>query len=99
MSIIRLEPPPRVRTEAYEPGDLPQTLSLLQDFPRRWAVIGEYELARATAARMAAYQINVGRRPSLRPAVGAFEAATRTVDGEVRLYAQYVPEGGSSNGR
>ena len=93
---IRFEdPPPRMRSEVYPVGDFPEILALLLDFPGRWAVIRTYDLAGATAARLAAHNINIARHSTLRPPVGAYKAVSRTVGGEVRLYAQYVPEGGA----
>lgn len=92
---IRFEdPPPRTRSEVYPAGDLPETLAQLQESPGRWAVIRTYGLAGAPAARLAAHNINIARHATLRPPVGAYKSVTRTVGSEVRLYAQYVPEGG-----
>lgn len=96
MSIIRFEDPPAPAHPRYAPRSrdvAPDVAAELKAAPEDWALLKEFTEQRAGTARSAAAVINGGRIPAYRPA-GAFEAVTRTVGGEVRLYARYVGDGG-----
>lgn len=78
---IRFEPLPESAR-----ADLSAIANQLRARPGEWAHIGTR--ASAGSARQGAYQVR-GRNEAFAPA-GAFEAASRTVDGEHRIYARYV---------
>jgi hypothetical protein len=59
----------------------------LRDRPGEWAHINTYTTPGSAAS--CAQQINSGRLAAYAPA-GSFEAKSRTVDGERRVYARYV---------
>lgn len=60
--------------------------------PRRWAHVLT-AVNGQTAAQMARH-IGAGKYSALAP-LGRFEAKSRTVDGEPRVYARYIGEAGS----
>lgn len=98
-SIVRWEaPPPRVRTNLKgicHPHVRSRVIAAdLRERPGEWALVRIYGTDRTAAgsARSAAAVIARGHNAAYGPA-GAFEAVTRTVDGEVRLYARYQPGG------
>lgn len=57
--------------------------------PGEWAIVATFD--RRNTAHMLAYRIKRGVQYAFRPA-GAFEATSRTMDGEHRTYARYVGE-------
>lgn len=63
----------------------------LRERPNEWARIGSYP-SRSSAATIA-YQINHGKKHARLFAYGRFEAKSRTVDGECRVYVRYVGPG------
>lgn len=87
MSELKFEPPPAkvrpVRGRHY------LVAHRLRAKPGQWAVVGTYN--GAESARATARHIRQGRLESYRPA-GSFEAESRTVDGEARVYARFVGE-------
>ncbi|TXS35089.1 hypothetical protein [Streptomyces sp. t39] len=62
--------------------------------PGEWARIGCY--GSRDAAASVAWQIRKGVRSAWRP-VGAFQAVSRTVGGEFRVYVRYVGEAGNAD--
>lgn len=82
-----------IRFEAPAPLVLRRSESLLEfaaalrERPAEWALFGRY--ATAGTARQGAYEIRRGMREAFRPA-GAFEAESRTLCGEHRVYVRYV---------
>ena len=101
MSIIRFEDPPPPAHPRYAPRSketAPDVAAELIGARGDWALVREFTEQRAGTARSAAAVINKGRIPAYRPA-GEFEAVTRTVGGQVRLYARYVGDGGVSDAR
>ncbi|MEU7590657.1 hypothetical protein AB0A95_30745 [Micromonospora sp. NPDC049230] len=89
-AIIRWEtPPPVTRRPATRDGMTPvervrQMAAELRARPGEWGVVAEGNNARAHVTR-----IREGAVLAWRPA-GAFEAAARTVDGRITIYARYV---------
>jgi len=59
----------------------------LRERPREWAHVLTYPTRES--ASTVAYSIRNGHRSAWAPA-GAFEAKSRTVNGEYRVYARYV---------
>jgi hypothetical protein len=90
MSEIVFEEPPRL--EAYRWSSNLDAAAQLRERPGEWARIGAYSTG--TSARSMAQSIKTGQRRAWAPA-GAYEAISRTVDGEHRVYARYV---GDSDG-
>lgn len=79
------EPPPGRRGLI----DWPAVAVSLRAEPGRWAII---QVCRSPAAASnLARRVRDGSYSAFRP-VGAFEAVSRTVDGEIRVYARYVGE-------
>lgn len=88
MSVFRFEDPPPARggrrpTRSEEAGKL-------MERPGTWGLIGTYK-SRTSAASMATC-IRTGRTSTWRPA-GHFDAVSRSVDGEYRVYAVYKGDG------
>lgn len=97
--IIRFEdPPPPARGATKGPRVLRPSArdiaAALREHPDRWALVREgiRERGAYDAARSAAAGITGGRVAAFQPA-GDFEAVTRTVAGQVRVYARYLPGG------
>lgn len=94
MSNFRFEePPPSLNQRARQTSVHMEAAKALRRQPNRWARIKT--TATAQAARNAAHQIRNGRITAYNPP-GHFEAVSRTVDGEFRVYARYVGGGGRS---
>jgi hypothetical protein len=88
VSVIRWEnPPPRRKPD---PVDWAAVGEALYNRPGEWAHVGSY--GAAGTAGTVAYQISAGTKHSSLLAFGRFEAESRTVDGEHRVYARYVGE-------
>ena len=81
-------PPPRGRGRPIVDWDT-IAAALKTDPERRWVRAGAY-VSRASAATMARL-INTGKIAAL-ARVGTFEATSRTVDGEFRVYVRYTGE-------
>lgn len=62
----------------------------LRDRPKEWAILKRCDSA-ASAAALAGF-IRIGQLAAFRPG-GAFEAASRIVDDEARVYVRYVGGG------
>ncbi|MEU3851785.1 hypothetical protein [Streptomyces sp. NPDC029554] len=97
MSTLRFENPP---ADGRRNGSYPsagEVAAALKARPGQWAVVRTVP-ARTTAAT-SAYNIRVAKSAAYAPA-GSFEAVSRSVDGEYRVYARYVgpvsAEGGES---
>lgn len=87
MSELKFEPPPkRVRVTWGRHADV---ASKLRAKPGEWAPIGTYNSSQTAAS--IARQIKRAVLSAYMPA-GSFEAVSRTVDGESRVYARYVGE-------
>lgn len=78
------EPPPRRAAPAY---DWPQIAKELQRRPGKWALIAV--CPNTATAGSTARHIRNGAYEALR-SVGIFDAVARTIDGEARVYAQYL---------
>ena len=86
-------PPPQVVTSGPGRGARPkgwhgEVARQLRARPGEWAVIDVYG-SQASAAGVA-YQIRMGGYSAYQPR-GAWEAVSRLVDGENRVYARYLP--------
>ena len=97
--IIRFEdPPPPARGCTKGPRPPRPTArdiaAALRENPQRWALVreGGRERGAYDAARSTATVITRGRIAAFQP-TGDFEAVTRTVAGQVRVYARYLPGG------
>jgi len=88
MSGIRFEDPPGARSAATG-RDWTAAAAVLRKEPRRWAIVAV--CPNAVTAASTANNIRRGQVAAMRP-VGAFEAVSRTVDGEYRVYARWVGE-------
>jgi hypothetical protein len=84
VSVIRFEDPPNLRRH-----DNTGISAALKAAPGRWAVVAVFD--DNTGSRAYAGSMRRGARKAFRPA-GTFEAASRLVDGENRVYARYVGE-------
>jgi hypothetical protein len=85
MSELVWEEPP-ARTSRTATRDHAAIAAQLKSRPGQWAVI---EAGERNNMNNVAMRIKRGDLPAYRPA-GAFEAVTRTKDGEVRVYARYT---------
>lgn len=63
----------------------------LREFPGRWGVLRDpdFDWRNQTQASGVAHGINTGKYAAFRPA-GSFEACTRMVNGEAKLFVRYV---------
>lgn len=90
MSVIRWETPPAAK--GAQVHDWAAIGAQLAAAPGRWALVAV--CANGTVANSTAYNIRRGKYEPLM-ALGRFEAKSRTVDGEHRVYARYVGGDGS----
>lgn len=90
MSVIRWEEPPAAKGSPVH--DWPAIGAQLAAAPWRWALVAV--CANGTLANSTALNIRKGKYKPLE-AIGRFEAKSRTVDGEHRVYARYVGRDGS----
>lgn len=79
------EPPPAKRAHR----NLGKVADELREHPGLWAVVLALPVAERSHATSLARQIRHGLVSYWRPA-GVFEAVSRTVDGEARVYARYL---------
>ncbi|MFB7832057.1 hypothetical protein [Streptomyces sp. NPDC056056] len=85
---ISFEPlPPHASSQHGSWGSHRVIAEQLRARPKEWAHILTY--ASRSSAASVALQINKGTRRAWGPA-GSFEARSRTVDGEYRVYARYT---------
>jgi hypothetical protein len=75
------------RTTTRQRHEHYKAAAALRERPGEWAMVRT--AATSNAARSAASQIREGRLTAYRPA-GEFDATSRTVGGEFRVYARYV---------
>ncbi len=87
-AIVRFEEPPGARSGTTG-RDWNAVAAALKKKPQRWAIVAVCPTA--VLAASTAQNIRKGTVAAMRP-VGAFEAVSRTVDGEPRVYARYVGE-------
>ena len=81
------EPPPAARGPlGYE-----ETAQQLKAKPGQWAIVATFP--RRSNAGTLSHNIRIGRTAAWQPA-GDFEAVSRKVGEEVRVYARYLGEGG-----
>ena len=73
------------------PESLAAFAAALQDRSGEWALLGRY--GTAGSMRQAAYEVRHGLRPAF--VGGGFEAESRTMFGEHRVYVRYVGGGAS----
>lgn len=92
MSEFRFEEPP-ADGRAGRGYDHGAAAAAMRERPGAWALIRTTQTSQA--ARSAANLIRNGRLAAYLPA-GSFEAMSRTVNGEFRIYARYVGAGGES---
>lgn len=88
--ILWEEPPPRASNTPGRTTKWRKIAAELKANPGRWAVVDTK--ANQHLSAQSAYLINRGQLAGLSP--GEFEAVSRLVDGEARVYARYV--GGAS---
>ena len=91
MTTIRFEEPP---ADSRSSGQYPsngEVVAALKARPGEWALIRT--VSSVSSATSTAYQIRSARLSAFAPA-GSFEAVSRTTNGEYRVYARYVGEGG-----
>lgn len=79
--------PPRPR--AYVTIDHAEFIKALKEHPGKWAIIPR-TYANTNSAHSMAHYIKTGRAKYAPK--GAFEAAVRTEDGQVRVWVRYVGE-------
>jgi hypothetical protein len=89
MSLTFEEPPATSRTPGKR-GKHTEAAQELRSRPGEWAIVSVYGTGGSSSAM--ARHIASGYVAAYQPP-GAFEATSRTVDGEARVYARYV--GGS----
>ena len=89
MTVIKWEAPPGSPVRLSNSSHL-AIAAQLRARPGEWAHI--LSSGSSTSARTMAYGIKAGNRRAWLPA-GAFEAVSRTVEGENRVYARYVGSG------
>jgi hypothetical protein len=77
-------PPPHRRADQVSHADVARKLKAR---PKQWAVVSTYPNSRTAGATASA--IRAGRVTAYLP-VGEWEATSRTVDGEHRVYARYM---------
>ena len=82
-------PPSRQGQGGGRPSRMDPLAAALRTRPGEWALAYQCEASNVASRRM--YGITRGIAASFRPA-GAFEATSRKVDGEYRVYARYVGE-------
>ncbi|MGW7785982.1 hypothetical protein CFC35_05460 [Streptomyces sp. FBKL.4005] len=95
MSEFRFEEPPADARTTKRGHDHFKAAAALREQPGRWALIRTTPTSQA--ARSAAHQIRDGRINAYLPA-GSFDATSRTVDGEFRVYARYIGHVGTEAG-
>ncbi|MGW1998390.1 hypothetical protein [Embleya sp. NPDC001921] len=83
-SSIRFEEPPASKRSSNPTIAI---AAALKARPNEWAIV--HVAAASALANNKATQIRAGRARAFTPA-GAFEAKTRVVDGEYRVYARFV---------
>jgi hypothetical protein len=82
-------PPPKRAPRGFE-----EIAQKLKDSPGKWAVIAVYpDRSGAGSQRM---RVTRGLTRPWQPA-GDFEATARAIDGEYRLYARYMGDGGQGD--
>ena len=86
---LRFENPPRPGGSRTDWG---QVAAELRENPGKWALVGTAPTKGAAAAK--AYQIKTAKAVPFTPA-GSFDATSRAVDGEFRIYACCLETGGS----
>lgn len=86
MTNIRFEELPNP-VHAKTKHDHAAIVAALRARPGEWAIVMTYE--KVTTASVMAHSIKSARNVAYAPA-GTFEAATRKIDGEFRVYARYV---------
>lgn len=86
------EDPPSPKNRQSSAAHHSTVAAQLKERPGEWARAGAYG-SYGSSASMARH-IRQGHLAAYRPQ-GAFEAVARTVDGEYRVYARYVGEGGN----
>jgi len=96
VSEIRFEPLPERASKKgnNQSGDSARIADALRGRPGEWAVIKVYESKQHSSARGYSARVVGGKTKAYEPA-GHFEAATRLIDGEIRVYARYVGTGGA----
>jgi hypothetical protein len=92
MSVFRFEDPPPARDSRR--GMQQEAAKLLRETPGKWAVVTL--CSNGGSARSMARTIRQGATKTWLP-VGDFEAVARTVDGEHRVYARYLGDGGHAD--
>lgn len=96
MSEFRFEEPPADGRTTKKGRDHFKAAAAMQERPGEWAMIRT--AATSQGARNAAHQIRGGRILAYLPA-GTFDAVSREIDGEFRVYARFIGhigEGGAS---
>lgn len=88
MALLFEDPPSKPRLAA-PPGHHAKVAAELKEHPGEWARIGLYGSPSSAAAM--AQGIRKGQLAAYRPA-GAFEAVSRTVKNEYRVYARFTGE-------
>lgn len=85
------ELPSAAPTTSRRPGKHGEIAMQLRERPGEWALVSTAKSAYSMNSM--AYQIRAAYYAAYLPR-GSFEAAGRTVDGERRVYARYIGEGG-----
>lgn len=80
-------PAPHRRAEQVDHAEIARKLKAR---PGQWAIVRKYSNSRTAGAT--ASSIRIGRVTAYLP-VGDWEATSRTVDGEYRVYVRYVGKG------
>jgi hypothetical protein len=88
MTELKFEDPPR-RVSGRHWGRHRLLASEMKARPMEWALVGKYGSSDSAASM--ARNIKLGKLEAYTPA-GAFQATSRTVDGEPRVYVRFVGE-------
>jgi hypothetical protein len=92
VKLFRFEdPPPAKDRRGFE-----ETAQKLKEKPRTWAVVAVYS-DRSNAGTLS-QRIRQGRNKAWQ-APGDFDSVVRTVDGQHRVYARYLGDGGLPDDR
>ena len=87
MSVFRFEEPPA--PQSGRPSSHAEAVQALKERPGEWGIVTICSTSASSGSTARA--IRTGVRRAWQPA-GDFEAVSRKVDGEYRVYARYMPD-------
>ncbi|HLU24107.1 MAG TPA: hypothetical protein VKZ58_00175 [Longimicrobiales bacterium] len=83
--------PPRTHPRAFAPKWGENLPPVLRAHPGAWFEVSEDEAFTRRRVANLAQKIR-GRSGAFKAGSGRYEAATRTIDGQIRLYVRWVPD-------